>query len=152
MSWRITPERPDTADGMALIEELETHLSAFYPVESRHGYSVKRLIEEEVAFFILRYNENAVACGGAKLFGSDYAEIKRMYVRPEFRGRGFGKIMITHLGEHARASGVYRLRLETGIHQLEAVRLYERSGFQPIGPFGDYKPDPLSLFYEKTLL
>ncbi len=151
MSWRITAERPDTADGMALIEELETHLSAFYPVESRHGYSVNKLIEEEVAFFILRYNESAVACGGAKLFGNDYAEIKRMYVRPEFRGRGFGKNMLDHLAEHARASGVLRLRLETGIYQLEAVRLYERVGFQPIGPFGDYKPDPLSLFYENTL-
>ena len=69
-------------------------------VESQHGYSADRLIAEEVAFLILRYNENAVACGAAKLFGNEYAEIKRLYVRPEFRGRGFGKKMLIHLAEY----------------------------------------------------
>jgi ribosomal protein S18 acetylase RimI-like enzyme len=74
-----------------------------------------------------------------------------MYVRPQFRGRGFAKLMLNHLSAYARAQNVTLLRLETGIHQHEAIALYERMGFYAIPPFGDYKPDPLSRFYEKSL-
>lgn len=87
-----------------------------------------------------------------KLIGTQYGEIKRMYVRPAFRGMGFAKRLLHHLSDHARAHGVSLLRLETGIHQHEAIGLYERLGFRRIAPFGDYKPDPLSLFYEKSLV
>jgi ribosomal protein S18 acetylase RimI-like enzyme len=148
----ITPERPDTPDAVALIEELETHLAAFYPAESRHGFSVEKLLREEVAFFLLRDAGMPAACGGIKLFGTDYGELKRMYVRPAFRGRGFGKLMLDHLADHARRHGVSLLRLETGIHQREAIGLYERMGFRRIPPFPPYREDPLSRCYEKRLL
>ena len=74
-----------------------------------------------------------------------------MYVRPPFRGRGFGKQLLTHLAAYALAHGVPLLRLETGIHQHEAIALYESWGFQRIPPFGAYRDDPLSLFYEKPI-
>src|SRR4029078_11503049 len=93
----ITAERPDTPDAMLLISELQTHLESFYPPESRHGFSVERLIAESVAFFVLRLQGEAVGCGGIKLFGCEYGEIKRMYVRPQFRGRGLGTLILNHL-------------------------------------------------------
>jgi ribosomal protein S18 acetylase RimI-like enzyme len=74
-----------------------------------------------------------------------------MYVRPQFRGRGFGKLLVNHLADFALGQGIDLLRLETGIHQTEAIGLYERMGFQRIPPFGEYKVDPLSLFYEKRI-
>jgi ribosomal protein S18 acetylase RimI-like enzyme len=74
-----------------------------------------------------------------------------MYVRPTFRGRNFGEQLVEHLAEYARLHGISVLRLETGIHQAAAIRLYERLGFQRIPPFGDYFDDPLSLCYEKTI-
>src|SRR5437868_12050784 len=151
MSTIVTPERPDTPDAMALITELEATLEPLYPRESRHGLSVERLITEGVPFFVLRSGGAAVGCGGVKLFGTTYGEIKRMYVRPQFRGQGFAKLMLNHLSDYAWAQGITLLRLETGIHQHEAIGLYERMGFQRIGPFGDYKPDPLSVFFEKSL-
>jgi putative acetyltransferase len=147
----ITQERPDTPDAIALIMELEAVLEPLYPQESRHGLSVERLIHEGVAFFVLRADGTAAACGGVKLFGTDYGEVKRMYVRPEFRGQGFAKQILDHLAEYAQAQGVNLLRLETGIYQHEAVGLYERMGFHRVGPFGDYWDDPLSIFYEKSL-
>ena len=67
-------------------------------------------------------------CGGIKLFDTEYGEIKRMWVRPPFRGRGFGKLMLDHLADYAKHHGVGILRLETGIHQHAAIRLYEREG------------------------
>lgn len=147
----ITRERPDTSDAIGLITELEDHLAAQYPAESRHGLSVERLLAEGVAFFLLRTDGTPASCGGVKLVGSEYGEIKRMYVRPQFRGAGFGKMMLAQLEAHALANDINLLRLETGIHQREAIGLYERLGFYRIPPFGPYTDDPLSRYYEKRL-
>jgi GNAT superfamily N-acetyltransferase len=147
----ITPERPDTPDAKLLIDELQTHLESFYPPESRHGFSVERLIAENVAFFVLRADGQPAGCGGIKLVGRDYGELKRMYVRPQFRGANYGRLLLDQLAGHARTHGVTLLRLETGIHQKAAIRLYERYGFHRIPPFGPYTDDPLSRCYEKQL-
>ena len=151
MSITISAERPDTADAITLITELEGYLAPNYPVESRHGLSVERLIAEAVAFFVIRSDGAPAGCGGIKLFGAEYGELKRMYVRPQFRGSGLAKLLIDHLAGYACEQGVALLRLETGIYQREAIGLYERMGFRSVGPFGAYKPDPLSRFYEKPL-
>jgi putative acetyltransferase len=147
----IVPERPDTLDARALIEELEAHLEALYPRESRHGYAVEKLIAENVAFFLVRDDDVAAGCGGIKLVGTEYGELKRMYVRPQFRGRRFGELLIDHLTEYARRHSINTLRLETGIHQHAAIALYERVGFVRIPPFGPYTDDPVSRCYEKCL-
>src|SRR5436190_2094573 len=147
----IRPERPDSADAVLLITELEAHLEPLYPVKSRHGYSVEKLLAQGVAFFVLRAEDIPAGCGGIQLFGTEYGELKRMYVRPQFRGLGFGKLLLDHLTDYARAHGVGLLRLETGIHQAAAIHLYERIGFQRIPPFGPYFEDPLSLCYEKRI-
>jgi len=132
----IAPERPDTPDATALIAELEAYLEPLYPRESRHGYSVEKFIAEGVAFFLIRDDGAPAGCGGIKLFGTEYGEIKRMYVRPQFRGMGFGKLMLNHLADFARSQGVATLRLETGIHQHAAIALYEQMGFALVPPGG----------------
>jgi putative acetyltransferase len=152
MSTHITPERPDTPDAIALIAELEAHLEPLYPSESRHGYAVEKLIAQNVAFFLIRHDGEPAGCGGVQLFGTEYAELKRMYVRPKFRGLGLAKAMLSHLADHAKGQGVDLLRLETGIHQHAAIALYEGDGFRAIPPFGEYKDDPLARFYEKRIL
>ena len=152
MPIQILQERADSADAIALITELEAHLQPRSPRESRHGYSIEKLLAERVAFFVLRSGGSPAACGGIQLVGTEYGELKRMYVRPQFRGSGFGKFMIGHLAAYAREHGVKLLRLETGINQHEAIGLYERMGFERIPPFGAYAQDPLSLFFEKPIV
>ena len=152
MSVTITPERPDSADAVALIKELEAHLDPLYPSKSRHGYSVEKLIAQSVAFFVLRHNGAAAGCGGVQLFDTEYGELKRMYVRPQFRGKGFGRLLLDHLAAYAQSHGAGLLRLETGIYQPDAIRLYERAGYQRIPPFGEYVEDPLSLFLEMRIV
>jgi putative acetyltransferase len=148
MSVVIAEERPDSPDAVALIRELDDHLGALYVVESRHGFSVEKLIRDGVKFFVARDGGQPAGCGGVLLVGRDYAEVKRMYVRPAFRGRRIGRLMLDHLVEHARQHGLTVIRLETGIHQREAIALYEGRGFRKIPPFGPYRDDPVSLCYE----
>lgn len=151
MSTIIQSERPDTLEATQLIDELEAYLSPMYPQESRHGYSVEKLIKQGVAFFVTRHDGQVAGCGGVQLFGTEYAEVKRMYVRPHFRGLGLAKQMLHHLAVYSLQQGVTVLRLETGIHQHEAVGLYESYGFQRRPPFGEYTNDPLSIYFEKKI-
>jgi len=74
-----------------------------------------------------------------------------MFVRPEARGLGIGRQLLEALEAHAAAAGLTVLRLETGVAQPEALRLYERAGYTRRGPFGPYAADPLSVFLEKRL-
>jgi len=147
----IVAESPDMPDARALIAELDAYLIPLYPIEYHYGYSIEQLLEEEVAFFVIRHGGTAAGCGGITLVGTAYGEIKHMYVRPPFRGLGLGRRMLEYLTAYALQHGVEVLRLETGIYQPEARRLYERYGFQRIPPFGDYEESPFNVFYEKHL-
>jgi putative acetyltransferase len=156
MAVEISAERPDSPDAEQLILELEAHLAPRYPAESRHGFSVQRLLDEGVDFYVLRSDGRAAACGGVLLVPPTdgdvgYGEVKRMYVRPEFRGAGFGRAILERLADRARERGVSVLRLETGIQQVEAIGLYERAGFRTRGPFGPYVADPNNCYFEMRL-
>jgi GNAT superfamily N-acetyltransferase len=151
MTTTITLELPNTHDAIMLIEELEEHLAPFYPATSRHGYSVEKLIQQSVVFFITRHNNTPAGCGGVQFFGDEYGELKRMFVRPQFRGLGLAKLMLEHLENYTREHNIHTLRLETGIHQKEAIGLYQQTGYQKRPPFGKYTNDPLSLFFEKKI-
>jgi ribosomal protein S18 acetylase RimI-like enzyme len=131
----IAEERPDTPDAIELIGELDAHLGSLYAVESQHGFSVDKLLRDGVTFFVTRDDGRAAGCGGLLIVGREYAEIKRMYVRPAFRGRGLAARCWT-ISSRMRGRGLTLVRLETGIHQHEAIALYERRGFQQIPPFG----------------
>jgi GNAT superfamily N-acetyltransferase len=147
----IVVARPDSREAMELLAELDGALHEYpYPAESRHAFSVEKLIRESVAFFVASYDGQLAACGGVKLF-TDYGEVKRMYVRPSFRGKGLGKAILNRLAEHARANSITTLRLETGIYQVEAIGLYAGCGFRRRGPFGDYKNDPNTVYFEKEI-
>lgn len=147
----IVAARPDSDEAMELLAELDAALLEYpYPPESRHAFSVEQLIREGVAFFVASYDGQLAACGGVKLF-PDYGEVKRMYVRPQFRGKGLGKAILNRLADHARANRINTLRLETGIYQSEAIGLYDGWGFQRRGPFGEYQDDPNTVYFEKPI-
>ena len=157
MTISIREELPTTETASRLIAELDAYLSPMYPEESQHGYSVEDLVEGNVEFFVLYHGERPAGCAGIQFFADPaepagvYGELKRMYIRGEFRGLGLGRILLERIEQIAVGRGVVNLRLETGIHQPEAIGLYESDGFRKISPFGEYREDPLSYFYEKRL-
>ena len=152
MSITIVAVRPDSVDAVQLLTELDAQLAGQpYPQTSRHAFSIDRLLRENVAFFVTRYQDQPAGCGGLKVFGTEYGEVKRMYVRPAYRGLGLGKAMLRYLEAYAHTHQIGVLRLETGIYQTDAIGLYERSGFQRRSPFGNYREDPLSVYFEKII-
>ena len=95
-----------------------------------------------------------LGCGALRGLGEGTAELKRMYVVPEARGRGVSKALLAGLEDAARQRGWSTLRLETGPRQPEAIGLYERAGYRPIAAFGAYvgaAHTEDSLYYERLL-
>jgi putative acetyltransferase len=138
-----------------LVAELEAVLAAEYPPEQRHGLVLDALFQPHVRFFIARRQGVAVGCGGVAFF-SDFAEVKRMYVRGTARGQGVADALLVRIEEEVRSAGFSVLRLETGTRQIAAMRLYIRTGFRECPAFGDYALKPpeaiaASVFFEKRV-
>jgi putative acetyltransferase len=134
-----------------LIEELDALQLSLYPAESNHLISIDTLVQPQMRFFAATVDGDILGCGGIWL-QEDYAEVKRVYVSPKARGLGLAKQIMARLEDEARAAGMAIARLETGIHQPDALGLYRALGYTDRGPFGDYPTeDPMSVFMEKRL-
>ncbi len=96
-------------------------------------------------------NGHAVACGAVVTLDPDTAEIKRMYVRPAFRGQGYSRAILAELEELATRAGYQILRLETGGYLPVAMSLYRTAGYQPINAYGEYVGNAHSVCFEKRL-
>jgi putative acetyltransferase len=144
---------------VSLVEALERELSADYLPEQRHGFSVDAIFrahpDYRMRFFLARLDGEAVGCGGVALF-ADLGEVKRMYVRPDVRGRGVAQAVLARIEDEARNAGLDLLKLETGDRAFAAHKMYERAGFRRCDAFGVYasmgsEQIGTSLFYEKRL-
>jgi putative acetyltransferase len=151
MSATIGFETANQPDVIALIDALDAYQMPLYPPESHHGIDINALTQPNVIFAVARdAGRNAVACG-AMVIEPTFAEIKRMFVRPEARGQGLARKLLQALEAEAQSRGAHTFALETGHLQHEAIALYERMGYGRTGPFGDYQPDPLSVFMQKKV-
>ncbi len=142
---------PD-ADVRLLIGELDAELALLTPdCGQRHGLRLDGIFQSHVRFFVAHDGGAAVGCGGIALF-DDFAEVKRMYVRPASRGRGVADAIMERLV--TEAAGLSCLRLETGLNFEAAAHFYRRHGFVPCAIFGAYAAMPphavaASLFLER---
>ncbi|MEP7273554.1 MAG: GNAT family N-acetyltransferase [Acidobacteriota bacterium] len=141
VSETITIARAElTSDvGRALIDSLNAELSRMYPEPGANHFGLK---PEDVApgrgaFLIVRQNRTPAGCGALRLLYAETAELKRMYVSPNVRGQGLGRRLVAALESEARALGVRRLVLETGVRQKAALALYEATGFHSIPLYGE---------------
>ena len=148
--FQIGIESPQQEEVVEMIEALDTYLNSVYPDGPNYLLDVESLTAESVSFLVARVDGQATGCG-ALLDHHEYAEIKRMFVKPEARGLGIGAAILKELERLAREEGSRVVLLETGIYQPEALGLYKKAGYVERGPFGDYPPDPISVFMEKDL-
>lgn len=142
---------PDDPEVRRIIAAADDFYRDLYPEESNHLESVEALKRPDLLFVGCRDQGRLAASGAAKIMSDDgtYAEIKRVYVYDEFRGQGLSYRIMDYLESQLRGQGIDLFRLETGVYQPEAIALYRRLGYCERGPFGTYRPDPLSVFMEK---
>jgi putative acetyltransferase len=145
---REDPARPDVID---LLRKGEAESATLYPAESNHHLSLDGLQRPEVRFLVARDAEGQALATGAVVLQGGWAEIKRMWVEESARGRGISRQVLDALIAEARSAGVEVLRLETGVASHAALALYEKAGFRRREPFADYRPDPISVFMERSL-
>lgn len=142
---------PDQPEVRALLRQSDAYMASLYPAESNHMVDVAALALPNVRFLVGRRGGRAIGCGALVLGADGEAEVKRMFVVPQARGLKLGSRILDALEVAARTEGVRIIRLETGVRQPEALGLYRRHGYSERGPFGSYRPDPLSTFFEKQI-
>lgn len=109
------------------------------------------VVREGAQYLVAVLGGRAVACGAWQRLDAGTAELKRMYVRPAFRGRGIARQLVVSLEEEALAAGHPTLRLETGSYLPAAIALYRSVGYTPIPTYGEYVNNPYSVCFEKRL-
>jgi putative acetyltransferase len=147
----IAPETARQDAVIRLLEEADAYYVTLYPPESNHLLDVETLCGPDIRFFVARDGGEVAGYGALRVDPEGYGEVKRMYVRPGWRGQGLSRRLLARIEEEAEALGLTLVRLETGIRQPAALALYESAGYAYCDPFGDYRPDPLSVFMEKRL-
>ncbi len=147
----VSLEPPRQSAVIRLLELSDAYAASLYPAESNHMVDLSSLERPEVSFFVARRDDEIVGCCALVAASDGTAEIKRMFVDPEARGLKVGKLLLQALEARAAQVGLSEIRLETGIYQPEAIGLYKAAGYVERPPFGEYQPDPLSLFMEKSV-
>jgi putative acetyltransferase len=147
----IKQENPAQSDVAELLRHGEAFSASLYPPESSHHLPLDALRRPEARFFVARDTKGTALATGALVLHDGWAEIKRMWVEEAARGRGIARRVLNVLIGQAASAGIEILRLETGVSSHAALALYEKTGFKRRAPFGDYRPDPLSVFMERPV-
>ncbi len=149
---RIEPGDPKGTAFVRLHEALDRELGELYPADSIYSVVPDKLDEPGCCLLLARNADGeAVACGALRRLGPDQAEIKRMYVAPEYRRQALGRRILEELEVRAAAFGYQSLRLETGELQPAAIGLYRSFGYVQIPCYNEYAYDPHSVCFEKRL-
>ncbi|TXI80377.1 MAG: GNAT family N-acetyltransferase [Cupriavidus sp.] len=151
LSLTIAIETPRQEGVIRLLDLSSAYAESLYPPESNHILDLASLERPDVTFWVARIDGDIVGCCALVDAGDGTAEIKRMFVDTAARGRSVARKLMETLEAAALEKRLSALRLETGIYQPEAIGLYRKFGYAEIPAFGDYRPDPLSLFMEKRL-
>jgi GNAT superfamily N-acetyltransferase len=157
-TWEIRAVAITHPDAQALVEQVQAEYVVRYGGRDETPLATDVFAAPGGAFFVGYLDGRPVATGGwrrrddvAALGSAVTAEVKRMYVAPDARGRGLARAMLAHLEATARAAGAEVMVLETGEAQPEAMALYASSGYEPIAPFGHYRDSPLNRCYARRL-
>jgi putative acetyltransferase len=154
MAIRVSIETPLQDDVRELVEHLNAHMLPLSPLEFQFKMTVEQMAEPETTVFVARDEDGkAVGCGALKMHEDGTGELKRMFTRPEVRGKRVGSALVDAIVGLANAKNVSRLVLETGTGPgfAGAWRLYENSGFTRCGVVLDYPDSEYSAFFEKRL-
>ena len=87
------------------------------------------------AFYVVNYDGEPIGCAGLKRFDGTSCELKRMYIKDGFWGKGFAKTLIKFIVDEAKLLGYKKILLDTNIEMPAAVSAYRKAGFVEIPPY-----------------
>jgi GNAT superfamily N-acetyltransferase len=154
----IRPVRFDHPDAVKLSALVQAEYMRRYGYDDMTPLHPSHFDPPHGLFLVAYRGDKPVACGGWRGqeandegYADGDAEIKRMYVVPEARGRGLARRILRALEDSARAAGRIRVVLETGTPLPEAMALYVSSGYEPTANFGPYRGYSDSRCFAKPL-
>jgi GNAT superfamily N-acetyltransferase len=141
----------DSQLAVTLIAEVQQEYVKRYGGHDETPVDVSEFAPPHGTFLVARVGGVAIGCAGMRRHDDTTVEVKRMFVRPEHRRRGYARRLLAAIEDTARAQGFRRVVLETGLAQPEAIALYTSAGYQPIEGFGHYKDAPLARSFARPL-
>lgn len=149
--WTVEVDRYDAPVAVALIEELQGEYVIRYGGRDETPTDPEQFAPPRGAFLVVRVDGVPAACAGMRRHSDTDVEVKRMFVRKPYRGRGLSRWLLARIEDEGRLLGYRRVLMETGLAQPEAMGLYESSGYEPIPGFGFYAHAPENRCYAKSL-
>lgn len=133
-----------------LVVELDRYLATTDGDE--HAFYAQYNQSDSLKYVVVAYDgEQAIGCGAIKPYTDSVMEVKRMYVAPDARGKGVASIILQELETWTRELTCQRCLLETGVKQLEAIRLYQKNAYQIVPNYGQYQGMGNSICFEKSV-
>jgi putative acetyltransferase len=152
VSFTIAIESPLQDDVRALVQALNEFTFTLTPKGYCHHMTVEQMAEADTTLFVARDEGGApLGMGALRRHADGVGEVKRMFVKPEVRGRRIGEAILAHIEALARKEGLTKLVLETGSNFDAARRVYERGAFVTCDAVLDYPPSAWTAFYMKDL-
>lgn len=133
-----------------LCQELEAELRVRDGAQADAAAALNAADSLSVVVLVLD-DETPIACGGFRPYEGETVELKRMYVKPEYRRKQLASQVLTELEQLAKAYHYKYCVLETGSNQPEAMALYEKKGYKPVPSFGRYTGNSNSRCYKKRI-
>ncbi len=131
------PSEPRVRRGLALVDQLIAELPGAYGPPRGD-------------ILLWFEDDSVVACGVLRELEPKVGEIRRIYVRSDYRGKGFGPLFVQALIDRARGLGYERLRVDTLPTMYAAIEFYQELGFRPIAAFWPH-PAANALFFEREI-
>ena len=151
MTFTVTRMSYDAALVQQLIAELQLEYVDRYGGPDETPVDPTDFEPPNGLFLLAKNAEQVVGCAGLRRHSDRDVEVKRMFIRRPFRGRGWSRELLRLIEDEARGLGFRRMIMETGLAQPEAMRLYVTSGYEPIPGFGHYRDEPMNRCYAKAL-
>ena len=128
-------------------------LRAASPEGSAHVLDIPGLKVPSIKFWSLWDKNKLIGCGALKFLDQAHGEFKSIRIHDDYRGKGNGIKIITHLIEEAKKLDIKRISIETGAGNFfePARKLFDKCGFKPCSPFAHYKEDINSQYLTKLL-
>ena len=152
-SMQLVDLKPNDQDVINVFADIDRLINSLYPVATAQSLTLSELDKPNVYAIGLKNDDGIVACGAIVMQSGEpsYAEVRRLYVNPSYRGKGLSRRVMQILLHYAGEEEIPLIRLETGPKQIESIKLYENLGFKRCGCFGSYQDNPQSVFMELGL-